>query len=256
MKADPFAQLKLLDVQALDARADQLRHQRAHLPEIAEIATLTASRADLVDRARDQQIAVDDLTAGAAEGRRRRRAGQDPPHPRPGPDGPGADQQPQGPRADAARAGLPRAPDHHPRGRGARGDGAARGGPGRTRRRCSDSWRRPTSGWPRWSQSATGGPPRSTPSSPGSPASAGRWSRTCRTTCSRSTTGCGESKGGVGAAELRARQCGGCRLTLDNSEISPDQGRSPPTRWSAARSASGSWCAPPRADCERRPAAG
>ncbi len=63
MKADPFAQLKLLDVQALDARADQLRHQRANLPEIAEIATLTASRADLVDRARDQQIAVDDLTA-------------------------------------------------------------------------------------------------------------------------------------------------------------------------------------------------
>ena len=63
MKADPFAQLKLLDVQALDARADQLRHQLANLPEIAEIATLTASRADLVDRARDQQIAVDDLTA-------------------------------------------------------------------------------------------------------------------------------------------------------------------------------------------------
>jgi len=63
LKADPFAQLKLLDVQALDARADQLRHQRANLPEIAEIATLTASRADLVDRARDQQIAVDDLTA-------------------------------------------------------------------------------------------------------------------------------------------------------------------------------------------------
>jgi uncharacterized protein len=63
LKADPFAQLKLLDVQALDARADQLRHQRAHLPETAEVATLTASRVDLVDRARDQQIAVDDLTA-------------------------------------------------------------------------------------------------------------------------------------------------------------------------------------------------
>jgi len=28
-----------------------------------------------------------------------------------------------------------------------------------------------------------------------------------------------ESKGGVGAAELRARQCGGCRLTLDAHEI-------------------------------------
>ncbi len=28
-----------------------------------------------------------------------------------------------------------------------------------------------------------------------------------------------EAKGGVGAAELRARQCGGCRLTLDAHEI-------------------------------------
>ena len=62
MKADPFAQLKLLDVQALDSRADQLRHQRANLPEIAEIATLTASRAELVDKVRDQQIVADDLT--------------------------------------------------------------------------------------------------------------------------------------------------------------------------------------------------
>ncbi len=63
MKADPSAQLKLLDVQTLDSRADQLRHQRATLPEIAEIATLTASRAELNDSMRDMQIAVDDLTA-------------------------------------------------------------------------------------------------------------------------------------------------------------------------------------------------
>jgi predicted nucleic acid-binding Zn-ribbon protein len=28
-----------------------------------------------------------------------------------------------------------------------------------------------------------------------------------------------ESKGGIGAAELRARQCGGCRLTLDAAEL-------------------------------------
>jgi predicted nucleic acid-binding Zn-ribbon protein len=62
LKADPSVQLKLLDVQALDSRADQLRHQRANLPEIAEVATLTASRAELVDKARDQQIVVDDLT--------------------------------------------------------------------------------------------------------------------------------------------------------------------------------------------------
>ncbi len=50
-------------MQALDSRADQLRHQRANLPEIAEIANLTASRAELNDSLRDMQIAVDDLTA-------------------------------------------------------------------------------------------------------------------------------------------------------------------------------------------------
>ncbi|MEJ7832080.1 MAG: C4-type zinc ribbon domain-containing protein [Nocardioides sp.] len=63
LKAEPSAQLKLLDVQSLDAKADQLRHQQANLPEIAEIATLDASLADLVGQARDQQIVVDDLTA-------------------------------------------------------------------------------------------------------------------------------------------------------------------------------------------------
>ena len=63
LKADPFAQLKLLDVQELDARADQLRHQRATLPELAEIAELEKSRSGLDDQLRDVQIQVDDLTA-------------------------------------------------------------------------------------------------------------------------------------------------------------------------------------------------
>ena len=61
LKADPFAQLKLLDVQALDARADQLRHQRANLPELAEIAALETSRTELDNAARDLRIVVDDL---------------------------------------------------------------------------------------------------------------------------------------------------------------------------------------------------
>jgi predicted nucleic acid-binding Zn-ribbon protein len=67
VKADPFAQLKLLDVQALDAKADHLRHQRASLPEVAEIATLSASRGELVDQVRDQQVVVDDLAAAQAK---------------------------------------------------------------------------------------------------------------------------------------------------------------------------------------------
>ena len=62
MKADPFLQLKLLEVQELDARAAQLRHQLSHLPEHAEIQELTKLRADLDDRARDAAIVVEELT--------------------------------------------------------------------------------------------------------------------------------------------------------------------------------------------------
>jgi uncharacterized protein len=62
LKADPAAQLKLLDLQALDARADQLRHQLASLPELAEIDALEARRKELDDQARDARIAVGDLT--------------------------------------------------------------------------------------------------------------------------------------------------------------------------------------------------
>jgi predicted nucleic acid-binding Zn-ribbon protein len=50
-------------VQELDARTDQLRHQRASLPELAEIEQLIAARRDLDNQVRDAQILVDDLTA-------------------------------------------------------------------------------------------------------------------------------------------------------------------------------------------------
>ncbi|WP_456237807.1 zinc ribbon domain-containing protein [Nocardioides anomalus] len=67
LKADPAAQLALLDLQELDSRADLLRHQREALPELAEIATLTAARTELDGRRRDAAIAVDDLTAEQAK---------------------------------------------------------------------------------------------------------------------------------------------------------------------------------------------
>ncbi|WP_210504001.1 zinc ribbon domain-containing protein [Nocardioides xinjiangensis] len=67
MKADPSHQLKLLDVAELDARAAQLRHQRAHLPELAEISALEAERTELTDQVRDARIVVDDLTAEQAK---------------------------------------------------------------------------------------------------------------------------------------------------------------------------------------------
>jgi uncharacterized protein len=49
-------------VQAIDARADQLRHQLESLPELAEIAALETSRKELDDQARDARISVGDLT--------------------------------------------------------------------------------------------------------------------------------------------------------------------------------------------------
>ena len=61
MKADPFAQLKLLDVQELDSQQDQLRHRLASIPQIQQLAELTKRRAEVDDRARDARIAVDDL---------------------------------------------------------------------------------------------------------------------------------------------------------------------------------------------------
>lgn len=62
MKADPFAQLKLLDVQELDSRADQLEHRLRTMPETAELSALNESRADVEGRAKDAQVLVDDLT--------------------------------------------------------------------------------------------------------------------------------------------------------------------------------------------------
>jgi predicted nucleic acid-binding Zn-ribbon protein len=62
VKADPFAQLKLLDVQELDSRHDQLRHRLATLPQIAELKQLARQRDEVDNRARDARILVDDLT--------------------------------------------------------------------------------------------------------------------------------------------------------------------------------------------------
>ena len=63
LKADPAAQLTLLDLQVLDSRADLLRYQRGTLPEHDDLAALTMTRRDLDDQARDARILVDDLTA-------------------------------------------------------------------------------------------------------------------------------------------------------------------------------------------------
>ncbi len=67
MNADPLAQRALLDLQAIDSRADQFRHQLRSMPEAAEITALEASRSELVDAMRDAQIVVDDLMVTQAK---------------------------------------------------------------------------------------------------------------------------------------------------------------------------------------------
>lgn len=67
MKADPSAQVRLLDLQDLDSRADQLRHQRRTLPELARIEELNAVRTRVEGQVRDARIEVDDLAADQAK---------------------------------------------------------------------------------------------------------------------------------------------------------------------------------------------
>lgn len=52
LNAEPAVQLRLLDLQALDLRLDQLAHRRRSLPEIAELDKLAAEH----DRLRDAEV--------------------------------------------------------------------------------------------------------------------------------------------------------------------------------------------------------
>jgi predicted nucleic acid-binding Zn-ribbon protein len=67
VKADPSAQVRLLDLQDLDSRADQLRHQRRSLPETARLAELAEARTATENLARDARIEVDDLAVEQAK---------------------------------------------------------------------------------------------------------------------------------------------------------------------------------------------
>lgn len=62
LKADPSLQLKLLDVQELDSRLDALRHQLATIPEAIALAELQRGRSDVDDAVRDFRVEVADLT--------------------------------------------------------------------------------------------------------------------------------------------------------------------------------------------------
>ncbi|MBM0123761.1 hypothetical protein IMY96_03310 [Pimelobacter simplex] len=54
-------------MQALDAQVDQLRHQRNNPAEAAEIKELLGKRVDVDGRLRDQRIVVDDLAVAQAK---------------------------------------------------------------------------------------------------------------------------------------------------------------------------------------------
>ncbi len=61
MKADPDAQRRLLDLQAIDTALTQLAHRRRNLPEHAEVDRLTRQISELDDERVRAQVGVDDL---------------------------------------------------------------------------------------------------------------------------------------------------------------------------------------------------
>jgi uncharacterized protein len=62
LKAEPSAQLRLLDLQAIDSHLDQLERRRRSLPEIVRIAELSARQRELADRLVLAQTDVEDLS--------------------------------------------------------------------------------------------------------------------------------------------------------------------------------------------------
>ncbi|MGI8614631.1 MAG: zinc ribbon domain-containing protein [Nocardioidaceae bacterium] len=62
LKADPFALLTLLDVQAVDSALAQLAHRRRTLPELAELQRLADLSAGLDERRITLETMVSDLT--------------------------------------------------------------------------------------------------------------------------------------------------------------------------------------------------
>jgi len=61
VQADPFAQLRLLDVQALDSTLSRLEHRRISLPELAALEDKTRELAELEDAAGRVETELADL---------------------------------------------------------------------------------------------------------------------------------------------------------------------------------------------------
>lgn len=61
--ADPFVQLRLLDLQSVDTALNQLQHRRGTLPELATIADCETRAGDIRSRLVEAQTALADLAA-------------------------------------------------------------------------------------------------------------------------------------------------------------------------------------------------
>jgi predicted nucleic acid-binding Zn-ribbon protein len=62
LKAEPSEQLRLLDLQTIDSRLELLTHKKATLPELAELSKLAARRTSLADDVVLARTDVEDLT--------------------------------------------------------------------------------------------------------------------------------------------------------------------------------------------------
>ncbi|WP_300681049.1 C4-type zinc ribbon domain-containing protein [Nocardioides sp.] len=67
MKSDPFAQLKLLEIQELDSKALQLRHAKANLPEVAQARAIAVERVGVENETRDARVVVLDLSSAQSK---------------------------------------------------------------------------------------------------------------------------------------------------------------------------------------------
>ncbi|EWT01736.1 hypothetical protein N865_07765 [Intrasporangium oryzae NRRL B-24470] len=67
MKADPSRQWRLLDLQAIDTRLDQIAHAKANLPQTKPLAELTAELAALDTEIVNARTAADDVARELAK---------------------------------------------------------------------------------------------------------------------------------------------------------------------------------------------
>lgn len=67
MRAEPARQLRLLDLQAIDTRLQQLAHARAHLPQIAELEDLSGKARLLDDQLVRSRTELDDVQREVAK---------------------------------------------------------------------------------------------------------------------------------------------------------------------------------------------